>query len=112
MTASPGVFALDLWGGASMEKALSQRTRLRGVDYLWEQEGFDPLSRRIRCSIGFRLRGAGRATPPALRRAYSYEWRLWTIPDCIELMRAAGFAAVHVWVRPSRGGAACARARS
>ena len=79
------------------------RTRLAGCDYSWEQEGFDPVTRLIRCYIGFRLRGAkGRPpppTPPALRRAYTYHWRLWTLPEVTDMLAQAGFSSSHMWVR-------------
>jgi hypothetical protein len=103
MTAAPGIFVMDLQGGATMEKALTQRTRLPSCDYLWSQDGFDPVSRLISCHIGFRLRGRRGAppppTPPALRRAFSYRWRLWTLPEVCDMLRQAGFASTHVWVR-------------
>ena len=61
----------------------------------------------IRCHIGFRLRSQQRGappppTPPALKRAFSYCWRLWTLPDCAELLAGAGFASSHVWARRMR----------
>ena len=108
MTAAPGIFVMDLQGGATMEKALTQRTRLPGgsVDYLWTQDGFDPVSRLISCHIGFRLRGRRGAppppTPPALRRAFSYRWRLWTLPEVCDMLRLAGFASTHIWLRRMR----------
>ena len=35
-----------------------------------------------------------------LRRAFQYHWRLWTIPELHEMLLAAGFNHVHVWLRP------------
>lgn len=35
-------------------------------------------------------------------RIWNYHWRLWTIPEATELLLAAGFDAVHVWLRPMR----------
>ena len=39
-----------------------------------------------------------------LKRAYTYHWRLWTIPEARQMLLAAGFDAVHVWLRPMRTG--------
>ena len=34
-----------------------------------------------------------------LRRAFMYNWRLWSKADVAELLRQAGFDHVAVWVR-------------
>jgi len=101
-TASPGLFVLDMNGGHSMEKALELKTRLRGFDYIWSQDGFDPLTRTIRCHISFRIRGAAGQPQQTLRHAYSYSWRLWTLPEARDMLLGAGFKSVHVWMRRMR----------
>ena len=45
-----------------------------------------------------------------LKRAYTYHWRLWTIPEARQMLLAAGFDAVHVWLRPMRTGDSSASA--
>lgn len=99
LCARPGIFAVDLSGGHSMEcSPLTQTTRYHGFDYTFEQEQFDPVTRMIRCHISFKTRPAG----VVFRRAFTYNWRLWTLPDMVELMRAAGFARVRIWLRRMR----------
>ena len=63
-----------------------------------EQESFDPITHRIRCAIHFE--GPGRRR---LRRAFTYDWRLWSLPELTEVLRGAGFEHVEVlWdVAPS-----------
>jgi hypothetical protein len=34
-----------------------------------------------------------------LRRAFTYNWRLWSVADVAELLREAGFSKVAVWVK-------------
>lgn len=34
-----------------------------------------------------------------LRHAFTYHWKLWTIPEVLELLSEAGFLEVHVWIR-------------
>jgi hypothetical protein len=34
-----------------------------------------------------------------LRRAFTYNWRLWSVADVAELLREAGFSHVAVWVK-------------
>jgi SAM-dependent methyltransferase len=87
-----GVFLIDVYGGADSQ--LEQRDtprRLGGFAYVWEQASFDPISNHIQCKIHFRFPDGSR-----LRNAFVYDWRLWTLPELIELMTEAGFDDVHV----------------
>jgi SAM-dependent methyltransferase len=95
-----GVVVLDAFGGSDAQKELVERRRLPGgVTYVWEQESFDPITHRIRCAIHFE--GPGRRR---IRRAFHYDWRLWTLPELTELLGEAGFGAVEVlWDVAPRG---------
>jgi SAM-dependent methyltransferase len=95
-----GVLLLDAYGGWDAQKVLVERRRLRGgVTYVWEQESFDPVTHRVRCAIHFE--GPGRRR---LRRAFTYDWRLWTLPELTELFAEAGFEDVEVlWDVAPRG---------
>jgi SAM-dependent methyltransferase len=87
-----GVMILDAFGGWEAQKELVERRRIRGgVTYVWEQESFDPITHHIRCAIHFEVAGRRR-----LRRAFHYDWRLWTLPELTELLREAGFEEVYV----------------
>lgn len=88
-----GVLLLDVFGGWDAQRPLRERRRLRGgATYVWDQESYDPITHRLRCSIHFELAGGRR-----LRRAFRYEWRLWTIPELSELLAEAGFPEVEVY---------------
>ncbi|HET8541283.1 MAG TPA: class I SAM-dependent methyltransferase [Anaeromyxobacter sp.] len=94
-----GVVVLDAFGGHRAQKELVERRRIRGgVTYVWEQEAFDPITHRLRCAIHFE--GPGRRR---LRRAFTYDWRLWALPELTELLAEAGYEAIEVlWdVAPS-----------
>jgi SAM-dependent methyltransferase len=87
-----GVLVMDAFGGWEAQKRLVEKRRLRGgVVYRWEQESFDPISNHIRCAIHFDLPGRRR-----LRRAFTYDWRLWSLPELRELLAEAGFEAIEV----------------
>ena len=87
-----GVVVLDAFGGHRAQKVLVERRRIRGgVTYVWEQEAFDPITHRIRCAIHFE--GPGRRR---LRRAFTYDWRLWSLPELTELLAEAGFEGIEV----------------
>ncbi|WP_242343861.1 SAM-dependent methyltransferase [Anaeromyxobacter terrae] len=97
-----GALVLDAFGGWDAQRALVERRRIgRGVTYVWEQEGFDPITHRIRCTIHFELAG-GRP----MRRAFQYDWRLWSLPELTELLREAGFDAIEVLWDAGPGAAA------
>ncbi len=67
--------------------------RVPGFTYVWEQVSFNPIDHRLVCHIHFRLRD-GRA----IERAYTYDWRMWTLPEVRDAMLEAGFAEVQVYV--------------
>jgi SAM-dependent methyltransferase len=86
-----GLMCLDAWGGPLVQQEHTDRHRNHGFDYLWEQRSFDPIKNRIVCSIHFEFRDGTR-----LRHAFHYDWRLWSLPELIELFTEAGFQDVHV----------------
>lgn len=99
-----GVFVGDLYGGADAFRPLTMSRNFRGpggqrVGYTWEQEQADPATGLVRNALHFQVtpaRGsAGKAK--SLRRAFTYHWRLWSIPEFIDAARDAGFARVDVY---------------
>jgi len=96
-----GVLVLDAFGGWEALRPLRERRRIGGgVTYEWEQVSFDAITHRLRCAIHFRLPGGRR-----LRRAFTYDWRLWSLPELTELLAEAGFEAVEVLWDPTPDGA-------
>ncbi|KAG6541615.1 hypothetical protein Mapa_017008 [Marchantia paleacea] len=90
-----GIFAMDLYGGTSSECALKLRRRFEKFSYTWEQEEFDIINRTTRISLHFRLNN----NQGVIRHAFSYYWRLWTIPEVKECLLEAGFSSVHFWIK-------------
>eukprot|EP00877_Chromochloris_zofingiensis_P008289 jgi/Chrzof1/3713/Cz13g06070.t1 len=95
-----GIFVMDLLGGHTVEKAVTlQRLNPEtGFRFVWEQERYNPITRHLRCHITLK----DPDTKVTLRHAFSYEWRMWTIPDVVELLRQAGFSSLHLWLRPTK----------
>jgi hypothetical protein len=81
-----GVFFLDIYGGYEAQKIQTERRRCAGFTYVWDQASFDPITYAITCHIHFDFKRG-----PMLRRAFTYDWRLWTIPEVRELLAEAGF---------------------
>lgn len=81
-----GLFILDAYGGHDSMREMKERRPLRGFTYVWEQERYDPVSGDLTCHISFSFPDGSR-----LRRAFTYHWRLWTIPELREILGEAGF---------------------
>ncbi len=108
-----GLFFANAFGGTEAMETLVERRRipasstadgglLPAFGYEWEHAHFDPITHRLRCYIHFRLRDGTR-----LRRAFRYDWRLWTLPEIREALAEAGFARSEVYIEgtDSRTGA-------
>ncbi len=87
-----GIFFMDFVGGWECQKKHREVRPLKGFTYVWQQGSFDPITHDIQCSISFRFPdGSG------LRKAFTYVWRLWSLPEIRELLSEAGFKKVTVY---------------
>jgi SAM-dependent methyltransferase len=86
-----GLLVLDAWGGSMTQAPRQDRKRLRGCTYVWDQVSFDPISHHTDCRIHFEFPDGS-----ARRNAFTYDWRLWTLPELREILGEAGFEDVHV----------------
>ena len=92
-----GVFFLDAYGGYDAYRVITEERsithpHLGRFTYVWEQAAYDPISGRLLCHIHFDLPDGSR-----LERAFSYDWRLWSLPEIRELLMEAGFSRVMVY---------------
>jgi hypothetical protein len=87
-----GLLILDVYGGPEAVRESIEETEHDDFTYCWDQDGFDPISRRARCHIHFDFPDGSR-----MERAFTYEWRMWTLPELREALADAGFAATSVW---------------
>lgn len=98
-----GTLVMNLFGGTRAERTLVERTRKAagngpdgtmhpGFTYIWDQASFDAVSRRLLAHIHFELRDGRRVA-----RAFTYDWRMWTLPELRECAEEAGFRTVEIW---------------
>ena len=87
-----GVFFLDAYGGSESYETQKEKTKCDGFTYIWHQAEFEPVTGRAVCHISFKFPDGSR-----LKRAFSYEWRIWTLPELRELLLEAGFRTVRVY---------------
>ncbi len=82
-----GVFFLDCYGGYDAFRVLRERRTYRTHTYVWDQASYNPVTGHITCHIHFDFRDGSR-----LPQAFTYDWRLWTLPELREVLEEAGFA--------------------
>lgn len=90
--ADDGILILELFGGT---KAIDLDEEVRDLDeylYIWEQESFNPITNEILCHIHFEFEDESK-----IERAFTYDWRLWSIPELRDLLEEVGFARVRVY---------------
>ncbi|KAI3408608.1 uncharacterized protein J3R85_020202, partial [Psidium guajava] len=90
-----GIFVMDLYGGTSSEQKLRLQRRFANFKYVWEQAEFDIIERKTRISLHFHLQKPQKKLP----HAFSYSWRLWSLPEIKDCLEEAGFQSVHFWIR-------------
>jgi SAM-dependent methyltransferase len=83
---SDGVFFLDAFGGYEAFEEMKEKTKYDNFTYIWEQARYSPVTGEMDCYIHFKFPDKSK-----LKRAFSYTWRLWTLPEILELLTEAGF---------------------
>jgi len=87
-----GIFFLDAYGGYDAPREIEEERECDGFTYIWEQASFNPIDSTMTCHIHYRFPDKSR-----MDRAFSYFWRLWTLPEIQELLAEAGFSDVTVY---------------
>lgn len=87
-----GILFLDAYGGYDAPKDIEEERECEGFTYIWEQAGFNPIDSSMNCHIHFEFPDRSR-----IDRAFSYHWRLWTLPEISELLTKAGFSEVTIY---------------
>lgn len=94
--ASGGLFILDIYGGPDAFDEMTDRTPIggkkRGFTYIWHQERVDHLTNETLCHIHFKLADGRR-----INNAFTYDWRIWTVPEVRDVLSDAGFKRTSVY---------------
>jgi SAM-dependent methyltransferase len=90
--ADDGILICDAYGGSDSYTEMEEERNLDGFTYVWDQNVYDPITGDVVNHIHFRFPDGSEMT-----KAFTYEWRLWSIPEIRELMLEAGFRKVTVW---------------
>jgi len=81
-----GMLLLDIYGGPEAQIEQLEEREQEGFTYVWDQDHFNPVTNEIRCLIHFQFHDGSE-----LQRAFSYDWRLWSIAETRDLLADAGF---------------------
>lgn len=94
-----GIAVFDTFGGSQCQDAIEDKAKYKGFTYYWDQKGFDPVSNEADFAIHFKI------GPKKHLNVFTYEWRMWSIPELRDLMEEVGFRKIHVyWEGTARDG--------
>lgn len=81
-----GIFIVDSFGGTAATEPVEEETEQDGFSYFWDQDSFDPVTNFAQFYIHFKRKGEKKR-----KKVFSYDWRMWSIPEIKEIMLEAGF---------------------
>ncbi len=87
-----GVVFLEMFGGLTAIDTDEEIRELDDFTYIWEQASFNPINNDIVCHIHFEFDDGSK-----IDKAFTYEWRLWSLPELRDLLYEAGFSNVRVY---------------
>ena len=65
---------------------MKEKTKYDDFTYVWDQASYHPVTGEMVCHIHFKFPDGSK-----IKKAFTYEWRLWTLPELCELLEEAGF---------------------
>ncbi|MBT8441703.1 MAG: class I SAM-dependent methyltransferase [Gammaproteobacteria bacterium] len=81
-----GMFFLDAFGGYEAFEEMKEKTKYTKFTYIWEQAVYYPVTGEMTCYIHFKFPDGSK-----MKRAFEYTWRLWTLPEILEMLSETGF---------------------
>ena len=90
--ADDGLFVLDAIGGFEAMDARTERRRMGGWTYIWEQQTYDAVNAHFVCHISFEFKDG-----TALRRCFTYDWRHYSLSELRDVLFQAGFVGVDAY---------------
>jgi len=95
-----GTFVLDIYGGPTSISVIKESRKIdagKTIDgtaypkfkYIWEQARFNYVDNSTTCHIHFKVKGE-----KTRKKVFTYDWRLYSIPEITDIMLEAGFKKV------------------
>ncbi|MGZ3805438.1 MAG: class I SAM-dependent methyltransferase [Pseudobdellovibrionaceae bacterium] len=85
------IFLVDCFGGSQCHAPIEDTINHDGFKYHWDQSSFDPVSNEALFYIHFRIGGK------KIEKVFTYDWRMWSIPELRDIMMEVGFKKTHVY---------------
>lgn len=87
-----GLLLLDAYGGSESFLEIKEDRNFDGFTYIWDQRVYNPISAQVINHIHFEFPDGSK-----IRKAFSYDWRIWSLPELQEVLLEAGFKHVSVY---------------
>jgi len=87
-----GLLVLDAYGGYESWSVMDEERNLDGFTYVWDQSFVNPITNEVVNHIHFNFPDGSE-----MKRAFTYDWRLWTLPEICETLAEAGFSRSTVY---------------
>ena len=90
---APGMVLLDAFGGPACTEPNENETEHDEFSYFWDQDTFNPITHEAMYYIHFKLQGEEKRR----ERVFSYDWRMWSIPEIRDILAEVGFRKTVVY---------------
>lgn len=87
-----GAFFVDCHGGTDLGEKMKERKKFDDFTYVWDQRPMCAITNQAIRYIHFEFEDGSK-----LKKAFKYDWRMWSLPELKDLMLEAGFSKVDVF---------------
>ena len=89
-----GLLFLDFYGGYEAYQEMKEKTKHKklGFTYVWDQADYNPITGECTNYIHFHFKDGSK-----IKKAFTYTWRLWTMPEILDLLEECNFKATVYW---------------
>lgn len=88
-----GTFICDCFGGPDSLQNIEEETENdEGFSFFWDQEWYDPINNFSMYHIHFQPKDGKK-----YEKVFSYDWRMWSIPEIREVLTEVGFKSTHAY---------------
>ena len=95
-----GLLISELYGGTEAIIEIEENRDVEDYEMSWDQESYNPITHETLCHIHFRFSDGSK-----ISKAFTYDWRLWSIPEVRELLAEVGFSESRIyWERVDEDG--------